>query len=266
MKYSPKNLLLSAFCLWLGACAATPPMQAMPPGEPAPSYALGRAPDVAASSARQVPLDEEKSIVYRQEAGGLPFLPGLINAPFIAWRTAREAEQLRGKLDLKPREIFPEVAKNEKFTLAADENEANTRITPYLQFSRLDDNQLAVASVLVVERRQGETPWTGKYLYQLSGQYSFESLAKLDLLGMYQIYGLAVEGYAKLLRHLAAEGGEGGSKETDILFSSEVAAPGAGEATPGRLILEDGNVVWIRTPDGVFALRKAGVSYTQPGS
>lgn len=264
-----KTVLFSLFALVLCGCAANSPLQGPPPAGPeASSYALGHSAQVETETCRWKFLDDGKSIVYSQDFGGLEFLPGilstLINTPFIAYNTRHEAGQLRGRLDLKPREIFREVARNEKFELGTDESAADTRITPYLQVLKVGADELVLAAALQVEREPAGGRWRGRYFYQLPGRYSPESLAGLDLLGMYKIYGAAVEGYARLLRRLAAEGGEAAEPEQDISFVSEVVAPRRQDAMPGRLVAEDDGMVWVRAAGGVYAVHKSAISYSKP--
>lgn len=249
MIYSKKITILAFVSILLAGCAASPKLQGNPPqGVEAPAYALGRATRIEEMSQY---LDEEKSIIYSRRFGGSSSLLELLGS-------GNDVEQLRGKLDMKPREIFLEVARNEKLNLAAAESLANTRVTPYLHVARAGEGKLVVASAFIVERELGGEKWSGKYLYQLPGKYSVETLTTLDTLGMYKLYGLAVEGFAKLVRHLPAVAAD---KEVAISFTSALIMPRFSDEMPGSLISDEDGVVWIRTADGVYALRKAEVSY-----
>lgn len=108
-------------------------------------------------------------------------------------------------------------------------------------------------------------------MYQLPSTYSLDDLARPSEDLQRKLAAEAAQGFGELAAFIARE--ETGRKdasakappEREFVFSTELLTPGAGHAMPARLIASSQELVWCRTFDGVFALRRSGMKIRTRG-
>ncbi len=233
------------------------------------AYALSRSPLLDATNHLTQHLDKEKTIVYFQNFGGggagLGLLLGPIgvaaNVSMIETNTKKDVEQLRDRVAVRPAEIFAEVARRQGLDLSANATQA-PKITPYLYVSKTEGETLLVSSALIIEQGTGPEKWTGKYMYQLPVRYSLNEFAQLSESATAQLRDAVALGYSSLVTHVGAESAERMNQEKKIMFKSDLLNPRFDFEMAGSLIADGGDLVWVRTYGGVYALRKGNVSYT----
>jgi hypothetical protein len=214
-------------------------------------------------------LDKDKSVLYFQNYGGggagLGILLGPLgvaaNISMIESNTKKDVEQLRDKVNVRPREIFAEVAKRRGLGVSSSPTDQKLKVTPYLYVSKTEGETLLLASALIIEQGAGADKWTGKYMYQLPLKFSISELSQLSDSATAQLGEAVATGFMQLLMNIGSESPERFVQEKKITFKSDLVNPRFDFEMMGTLIADDGNVVWIRTVGGVFALRKANVSF-----
>lgn len=121
---------------------------------------------------------------------------------------------------------------------------------------------LLLSSALIIENDNGADKWTGKYMYQLPVKYSINELSQIGDSAMAQLQEAVAAGFSQLILNMAAESPERLAQEKKITFKSDLVNPRFEFEMIGSLISEESNMVWIRTAGGVFALRKANISFS----
>ncbi len=250
--------------LALTACSApVPKFQSAVPDAGKSTYAMASAPALATTSSTIQHLDNDKTIVYQQNYGGggagLGLLLGPIgvaaNASMIESMTKSDAEKMREKILVKPRNVFESAARKKGVQL---DNVTDARITPYLYVSKTENDRLLVASAMIVE----QAAWSGKYMYQLPVTYSVDELAGLDGNATVQLQNAVEGGFEALLQQMQAESAASEASEKPITFKSDFVTPRFGFDMYGSLVGTDNDVVWVRTVGAVYGLRKSNVSYS----
>jgi hypothetical protein len=214
-------------------------------------------------------LDEDRQIVYFQNYGGGGEALGLLFGPFgaaanasmIEKNTKSDVEMMYGKINVNPRTVFEEMARRQGLVLSTDPTSDNSRITPYLYISKTDGEGLLIATAIIIEQGSGADRWVGKYMYQLPATYSVGSLAELDENALADLRSATADGFLALLGHIASEGREQHLAEQQITFKSDFLNPRFDFELRGTLISFDKELVWICTVGGVYAVRKANISY-----
>lgn len=250
----------------LTACAGTPPKLLTAPPVAAGGYTLARAPGVDVTNHTVRHLDKEKNILYMQAAGGggvgLGLLLGplgmLANAKMIETRTTADVALLNDKVAVLPRALFTEAVQKNGLVLGSAPQA--TRATPYLYIAKSEGDKLLVLSSLIMESG-GADKWVGTYQYQLPVSYTVAELSSLDATGMKTLRDAAAEGFDRLVKRLATEKQESIDQEKKILFHSRFLQPMLDVEMTGALIADEGDVVWVRNPGSVIALRKANIRY-----
>jgi hypothetical protein len=123
----------------------------------------------------------------------------------------------------------------------------------------------------LVEHGSGADRWSGLYMYQLPSAYSLDDLARPSEDLQRKLAAEAAQGFGELAAFIARE--EAGTKdapakaqpEREFVFSTELLAPGGGYPMPARLIASSEELVWCRTFEGVFALRRSSMKIRTRG-
>lgn len=256
--------------LLLVACGTPPRLQSLQPKtQGSPDYALSQSPLLESTSHVTQHLDKDKSVLYFQNYGGGGAGLGLLLGPLgvaaniamIESNTKKDAELLRDRVSVLPREIFVEVAKRQGLGVSSNSTDQKPKVTPYLYVSKTEGETLLLSSALIIEQGAGADKWTGKYMYQLPLKYSISELSQLDNSATAQLKEAVATGFSQLLVNLSAESPERLAQEKKITFKSDLVNPRFDFEMIGSLISDDGDVVWVRTVGGVFALRKPNISF-----
>lgn len=263
----------------LTACVAPPSYTNRPVPADAPSaFVLAHAAIVEEPRHATRHLDDAKTIVYTQTQGGsltagLVFgaLGALANMGMIDSQTGLDAARMKGKLRLEPRQLFLDAAIRQGLELADVGGAVRTGATPYLSISKSPSGRLLAAAAVQLEQGSGADRWSGLYMYQLPSSYSLDELARPSEDLQRKLASETAQGFGELAAFLARE--EAGRKdasakappEREFVFSTELLTPGGGHPMPARLIASSQDVVWCRTFDGVFALRRSSMKIRTRG-
>ena len=263
----------------LTACVAPPSYRNRPVAAGAPStFVLARAAIVEEPRHATRHLDEAKTIVYTQTQGGsltvgLVFgaLGALANIGMVDSQTGLDAARMKGKLRLEPRQLFLDAAIRQGLELTDAGGTAPTAATPYLYLSKSPSGRLWAAAAVRLEQGAGADRWSGLYMYQLPSTYSLDDLAKPSEDLQRKLAAEAAQGFGELAAFIARE--EAGKKdapakaqpEREFFFSTDLLAPGGGYPMPARLIASSEELVWCRTFEGVFALRRSSMKIRTRG-
>ena len=250
----------------LTACATTPPKLLSAPPSASGGYTLARAPGVDVTSHMVRHLDKDKNILYTQAAGGggvgmgllLGPLGVLANVKMIETRTGADVALLNDKVAVLPRALFAEAVQKNGLVLGSAPQ--SQRATPYLYIAKSEGDKLLVFSSLIMESG-GADKWVGTYQYQLPVSYSVAELSSLDGAGAKTLRDAAADGFDRLVKRLAGEKQERIDQEQKILFHSRFLQPMLDVEMTGALIADEGEVIWVRNPGSVIALRKANIRY-----
>ncbi len=256
--------------LLLVACGTAPRLQSLQPQTSVPaSYSLALSPQIENTNHVTQHLDTEKGIVYHQNFGGGGAALGLLgpfgvaaNIAMIESNTKKDAEQLRGKVSVRPREIFAEVAKSQGLSMSPGTTEPKRSITPYLYVSKTEGEMLLLASALIIEQGTGAEKWTGRYMYQLPQKYTVSELSQLNDSTSAQLREAVATGFSLLLKNISAETPERLEQEQKILLTSDFITPRFSFEMYGSLISNGDEIVWIRTVSGVYGVRKPHITFT----
>lgn len=266
----------------LTACVAPPSYRNRPVATGAPStFVLAHAAIVEEPRHATRHLDEAKTIVYTQPQGGsltagLVFgaLGALANVGMVDSQTGLDAARMKGKLRLEPRQLFLDAAIRQGLELtdaSGTAPTAATAATPYLYLSKSPGGRLRAAAAVQLEHGSGADRWSGLYMYQLPSAYSLDDLARPSEDLQRKLAAEAAQGFGELAAFIARE--EAGTKdapakaqpEREFVFSTELLAPGGGYPMPARLIASSEELVWCRTFEGVFALRRSSMKIRTRG-
>jgi hypothetical protein len=260
--------------VFLAACAAPQPkfQSLSPKAEGAASYVLNVSGELEQTSYMLQYLNKDKTMLYFQNFGGGGAGLGLLgplgvaaNISMIETNTKTDVDHLQGKINVSPREVFMDAAKQKGFELDLSTSPSpKPSVTPYLYFSKTEGDVVLAGAAILVRSGSGAAPWKGKYLYQLPLKYKIDELASLDANATEQLKAAAREGFTKLIAHLSDENQDRFAKEQQILLKSDLLSPRFSFQMIANKIAEDGSVVWVRTQGGVFAIQKSNVSIEQP--
>lgn len=262
----------------LTACVAPPSYRNRPVAADAPSaFVLAHAAIVEEPRHATRHLDDAKTIVYTQAQGGsltagLVFgaLGALANMGMIDSQTGLDAARMKGKLRLEPRQLFLDAAIRQGLELADVGGAVRTGATPYLSISKSPSGRLLAAAAVQLEQGSGADRWSGLYMYQLPSSYSLDELARPSEDLQRKLASETAQGFGELAAFLAREEGRKDASakappEREFVFSTELLTPGGGYPMPARLIASSQDVVWCRTFDGVFALRRSSMKIRTRG-
>ncbi|MEO3691541.1 hypothetical protein [Roseateles paludis] len=263
--------LLSATLLALVGCAA-PQLPGIRDRAPGDTHGIAQAEAVKQVSNTAKHLDDGKSIVYSQNFGGGGVGVGLLlgplgvaaNVAMIDAVTKADVAKLFGRVKLDPIALFTEASNGTPLTLQTPGTAAVVRFTPYLLVVKVSESVLAPAAALFVEApaaAPGKT-YTTKYVYQLSPQFSLDALAGISDVQLATLTDEAREAYRQLIAFYLRDSNQAVSREPKIVFKSAFMNPRFDYEMPGSLIEQAGPQVWVRSFGGVFAVPKAGISYT----
>ncbi|CAM3502921.1 hypothetical protein BOSP111201_09125 [Bordetella sputigena] len=268
MKVSRFAGIVFLTALMAGCVTTNTTMQALQPVTGGrPGYALGHSPVLAASYSYMLqPLDDAGSILYVQPFGGSATVGVLFgtlgvaaNMASINMKTKADVLALHGKVGVDPAAVFGKVATAKGVDIREKDADA-AQITPYMYIVKQEDEQLLIASALLIEKGQGDAKWTGKYMYELPLRYSFTQFGSPDEKQTAALRDAMTAGYAKLIDHIRYEDPQRYLQEKRIVFKTPFFAPFANVDTLGQLVDETDDMTWIRTISGVYALRKGDVS------
>jgi len=262
----------------LTACVAPPSYRNRPVAAGAPStFVLAHAAIVEDPRHATRHLDDTKTIVYAQTQGGsltagLVFgaLGALANMGMVDSQTGLDAARMKGKLGLEPRQLFLDAAIRQGLELADVGGAVRTGATPYLSITKSPSGRLVAAAAVQLEQGSGADRWSGLYMYQLPSTYSLDELARPSEDLQRKLASETAQGFGELAAFLANE--EAGRKEAsakasperEFVFSTELLG-GAEHLMRARLIESSQDVVWCRTFDGVFALRRSSMKIRTRG-
>lgn len=215
-------------------------------------------------------VDAEHEILYSQTFGGgglglgllLGPLGGLANASMVESKTMSEASSLKGKIQISPTEIFQNEAKKLGLSVSEGPSDSDLRVKPYLRISKTTETAVHLTASLVVEKGVGANKWTGRYFYQLPGDYTILKLTQLESSGVDAIRSSTQAAYRNLLTFISRESASSAQTEKKILFKSPYLTPRFEFEQAGSLVSEEQDVIWIRAFQGVYAVQKTQVSYS----
>jgi len=249
----------------LGGCAQFQAVQ--PDAVRAAGYAVTPLPPSAAVFNHTTkPVDPDGSVVYTQYSGGslavgllVPF-GRFVNIEQISKATDADVGTLIGHVKLDAAALFAQAASTQGISIA---DGAATRAMPYLHLLKLSDvDTVLVSTVVLLEADKASPTWRGKYVYQLPGTYTLASLRSMDAAAIQALSLAAADGFTHLAKYMREETPEKQQRERKVLLSSPLLYPSAYTLEfYGTLIEDAGDVAWFRATDGVFALRKANLSY-----
>lgn len=228
-----KIICTAVLSLLLAACISPPLLQSLKPSHTNNAeYVLARSPVLEQTNQSFQHLDKEKSVLYFQTFGG-SLAAGVLFGPFgvaaniaaVESNTMKDVAQLRGRIPLRPTEIFTEIAHKSQLKLSADSEGKIPGITPYLQVQKTEDASLLLATVIIIEQGMGKEKWTGKYMYQLPVKYSIPELAQLDEADASKLRFEVAQGFTKLVSHIQSERPERLAQEEKISFKSAFLSP-----------------------------------------
>ena len=271
MKILASPSLVLAAAVLLCACANPPRFQSAQPRTSAPAgYTLAQSPLVSETNYMTQHLDQDRSVVYFQNYGGGGLGLGVLLGPFglaasmstIENVTKKDVLQLKDKLDVRPKELFAEAARQKGVDVSSDPAAFRPRITPYLHVSKTEGDALLVSSALLAEQGAGSTQWSGRYMYQLPLKYTVSELGHLDAQGAQVLRAAAFDGFARLIAHVDGERPERVGQEKRIVFRSDLVSPRFDYELLGMLISDDSDVVWVRTAGGVYGVRRSNIRFS----
>lgn len=257
----------------LTGCGAPPTYKNRPVSGASPgTFALAHAKAVEEPRHAMRHLDEARSVVYTQSAGGGGVAVGLLfgplgaaaNAGMIDNRTELDAQRLKGKLTLEPRQLFLDAAIRQGLDVASAGAAGQTGATPYLHISKASNERLLTAVAVRLEQGTGADQWTGLYLYQLPLSYSLDDLARPTEEIQRQLSTEAARGFSELAAFMAKEGqpkdGPGKTApEKEFTYVSDLLTPRFEIQMRGRFIARSEDLVWFRTFDGIYAVRASNI-------
>lgn len=257
----------------LTACVTPPSYKPRPVAANAPTtFALAHAAIVEEPQHATRHLDDAKTIVYTQREGGsmtagLLFgaVGALANVGMVDSQTGVDAARMKGKLRIEPRQLFVDAAIRQGLLLDDAAGAGGTGATPYLYVSKARGGRLMTAAAVQLEKGSGPDRWSALYMYQLPSSYSLDELARPSEHTQRKLAAEAAQGFVELAAFIAREDiarqeeGAKAAPEREFVFSTELQTPGGGHPTPARLIASSQELVWFRTFEGVFALRRTSM-------
>lgn len=261
--------LLALTAATLAGCAAAPALPTARVRSPADTHGIAIADAIKRTDHTAQHLNSEKSIIYSQNFGGAGAALGLLgplgvaaNVSMIESATKADATKLTGKVKVDPVALFQEAAATQRLALQSEGTTATVRLTPYLLVIKVNETTLNTGAALFIEATGANgKPWSTKYVLQLPGSYSLESLAALSDNQTATLRDDLRAGYRKLLAFYNRDKPESSAGEQKIIFRSTFVSPRFDLETAGSLIEQSGTTVWLRTYSGVFALQSNTVTY-----
>jgi len=273
-----KLTALTGVCaLALGGCVSAPGNQGPIATQRANGdLALARTAALDQTNHMSKHLDANKNVVYFQNFGGGGAAAGLLLGPLgvaanikaIDSTTNKDVEVLQGKIGSDPVRAFKSAVARSGVVFHEQPNATASRTTPYMYVVKTYDEpeSLAMAAALIVEspsdkpkQRKGaplEPQWRYKYMYQLPGKYTPDSVAAFDDSANTKLEAELEAGYAAILAMMARDTAESAAKEQKVKFKSTFLVPRFDFEQIGNLIAEEGDIVWIRNPTGVYGIRR----------
>jgi hypothetical protein len=257
----------------LTGCGTPPTYKNRPVSGSSPgTFALAHAKAVEEPRHAMRHLDDARSIVYTQLEGGGGLAVGLLfgplgaaaNAGMIDSRTGLDAQRLKGKLTLEPRQLFLDAAIRQGLDVAGAGAAGQTGATPYLHVSKASNERLLTAAAVRLEQGAGADQWSGLYMYQLPSSYTLDDLAQPTEEIQRRLSAEAARGFSELAAFIAKEGQpkDGSGKvapEKEFTYISDLLTPRFEIEMRGRFIARSEDLVWFRTFDGVYAVRTSSI-------
>ncbi len=265
-----RTICLLALLALTAGCVTPPPMQApLPVAKPGASFALGRVKELDTTGHVQQHLDAKKNIVYFQNFGGggaglgiaLGPLGVAANISMIEANTKEDVEKLRDRIAIDPPAVFAAASTRAGTAVQLAASAEAPRASPYLYVVKTTPETLALAAALMVESGDG-AQWPRKYMAQLPGTFTLASLAALDQPASAQLSRDLEEGFVAVLRALPRETKESIAKESQIKFKSQFLNPRFDFEMLGNPAGEEPDLVWVRSPLGLFGVRRSHITYT----
>lgn len=274
---SKLTALMGVCALALGGCVSAPKNQGPIANQRANSdLALARTAALDQTNHMSKHLDSNKNVVYFQNFGGGGAAVGLLLGPLgvaanmkaIDSSTNEDVEVLQGKIGSDPIRAFKAAVARSGIAFHEQPNATASRTTPYVYVVKTQDEpeSLAMAAALIVEspsdkpaRRKGaplEPQWRHKYMYQLPGRYTPAAVAAFDDAANAKLETELEAGYTAILTMMARDTAESAAKEQQVKFKSPFLVPRFDFEQIGNLIAEEGDIVWIRNPTGVYGIRR----------
>jgi hypothetical protein len=264
-------LLLALTAAALAGCGTPPSMAVARVRAATDTHGLTVAEAIKRTDHTVQHLNSEKSIVYSQTFGGggagLGLLLGPIgvaaNISMIESATKADAAKLLGKVKVDPVALFQEAAAAEQLALQPAGTTPTVRLTPYLLIIKVNETTLNPGAAVFAEAAGTDgKPWVTKYVLQLPGSYSVDSLAALDDAQAGALRDDIRASYRRLVAFYNRDNAEASTREQKVIFKSAFVNPRFDFDMAGSLIEQSGSTVWLRTYSGVFALQSSSVTYT----
>ncbi|MDQ1920139.1 hypothetical protein [Massilia pseudoviolaceinigra] len=267
---SPFKKSLVLLAVFLTGCAGpqlAPPMQARTAAQ---THTILPTSVFTTTDGNTAFLDDAKTQLYTQNFGGggvavgvlLGPIGALANAAMVTETTKSDAGKMGNKINIKPRDLFAQAARETAFVLVEPGKGSPGRVNPYLLITKIDDKVLTLAAGMLIDHGEAPSVWRGKYLYQLPGKYTVDQLAALDDAQTSQIRASMESAYAQLIARVKADSAEQRASEDTIHLVSPFVTPRFETSQWGSLIKEESDHVWVRTPGAQLAILKENVRYT----
>lgn len=210
------------------------------------------------------PVSSNKHIRYTQNFGGggvgLGILLGPIgvasNAAMINSNTEKDISILDGKINIDPLSSFNEASNNSGLNFTTTLN-PNNNVSPYIYITKLNETgKLAFAACLLIESSNGNTKWMARYYYELPINGELDQKNATVKIPSTNLEAELKLGFKAIIKQLQNETPESIAGEKGIAYISDFVTPRFQFVLKGKIIQDSEDRIWIREPQGVFALIK----------
>lgn len=254
----------------LSACATAPKLLSAPPQKEAlGTYKVVHSPLLDQTNHMVKPINADKDMIYVQSFGGSVAV-GILLGPMgtignimnISRITQNDIDQLFGKVNIQPLAIFNELTSAQGIAFSKTSTNPQ-KITPYVLIVKQEDDQLLLASSIIVEQTDvNNKPWVGRYVYQIPVKYTINQLAHLDENTTTQLKNSLATGFSKLLTRINDENSSMPEKEQKIKIKSHFIDPRFNFDIAGSLIAQNSDETWVRTFGVIYGIQKADIAFT----
>jgi len=264
------------FILATSACAA-PKFLAPPPkldAMPAHVIIAPHGDDEKRFNLNLQPLDDAKSIIYRQEYGGGGVAVGLMlgavgvmaNRAAIKNETLADVELLKNKLPVRPLALYQDVATEfPELAIPAAHTKA-VRIIPEVLVVRTDDEMLLIGCRLIVNYTSVGRPWIAIYTYQTDLKFPKAEVAQgLNPEQATKLRGQLRHGFLSLTGLYLDDVKTQSAPGKIVYFKSAFLTPRIMRSMVGQEQKGPGDRVVLRGRRGVLSFPRASVELSDSG-